>query len=61
MVGTAVFGAWGAAVDGVCVDVALLSFFDVRRAGAADWTAIHAAMIVVTKPGKRNATSAVKK
>jgi len=61
VVGTAVFGAWGAAVNGVCVDVALLSFLDVRCAGAADWTAIHAAMIVVTNPGKRNATSAVKK
>ena len=61
VVDTAGFGAWGAAVNGVCVDVALLSFLDVRRAGAADWTAIHAAMIVVTNPGKRNATSAVKK
>lgn len=45
----------------VCADVALPSFLEVRCAGAADWTAIHAAMIVVTNPGKRNATSAVKK
>ena len=61
VVGTAVFAAWGVAVNGVCVDVALPSFLEVRCAGAADWTAIHAAMIVVTNPGKRNATSAVKK
>lgn len=61
VVGTAVFAVWGVAVNGVCVDVALPSSLEVRCAGAADWTAIHAAMIVVTKPGKRNATSAVKK
>jgi len=61
VVDTAGFGAWGAAVNGVCADVALPSFLEVRCAGAADWTAIHAAMIVVTNPGKRNATSAVKK
>ena len=61
VVGTAVFAAWGVAVNGVCEDVALPSFLEVRCAGAADWMAIHAAMIVVTKPGKRNATSAVKK
>lgn len=61
VVGTAVFAAWGVAVNGVCVDVALPSFLEVRCAGTADWMAIHAAMTVVTKPGKRNATSAVKK
>ena len=61
VVGIAVFAALGVAVNGVCVEVALPSFLEVRCAGAADWTAIHAAMIVVTKPGKRNATSAVKK
>ena len=61
VMGTAVFVACGAAVNGVCADVALPSFLEVRCAGAADWTAIHAAMIVVTNPGKRNATSAVKK
>ena len=61
VVGTAVFAAWGAAVNGVCADVAPPSFPEVRCAGAADWTAIHAAMTAVTKPGKRNATSAVKK